>query len=169
MLLPDALFGEAGAVTQQLRVQHLPDPKNAEQGQLIDTEQEQRQQNPALQPDALFITRRRNTLVQHQRLQCIRAAIYMNVHQRKQQYITHVQAIPVHTIERQIIHPGVPGLTGAQHHALRAIWWIVIPKQQTIREPVTGAVGQIISTQQLQQVQRQTTSLTLNIDIKQEH
>ena len=118
MLQQDVLFGEAGAVILQLHVQHPPAQKNAEQEQHIGIEQEQKRQNHELQPDALHITQRHNILALHQRQRFIRAAIYMNVHQLRLQYITHARVIHVHTIEQRIIHLGVLGLTGVQPHVL---------------------------------------------------
>ena len=121
MLQQDALYGGAGVVILQLHALPLPDQRNAEHERLIGTEQEQKQQNPALQRAALFITRKLNILVLHQRLLFIRAVIYMNVHQRKLQYTIHAQVILVRTIGQLTIHPGVPGLTGVQPHVLTVI------------------------------------------------
>lgn len=121
MLQQVALYGEAGVAILQLHVLPLPDQKNAEQERLIGTEQEQKRQNLVLQPDALFITRKPNILVLHQRRLFIRAVIYMNVHQRKLQYTIHAQVILVRTIGQLTIHPGVPGLTGVQPHVLPVI------------------------------------------------
>ena len=118
MLQRAVLSGEAGVAILRLHVLHLPGQKNAEQERLIGTEQEQKQQNPALQRAALFITRKLNILVLHQRLLFIRAAIYMNARQRKLQYTIHAQVILVRTIGQLTIHPGVLGLTGVQPHVL---------------------------------------------------
>ena len=121
MLQRAVLSGEVGVAILRLHVLHLPDQKNAEQERLIGIEQEQKQQNPALQPDAPFITRKPNILVLHQRRLFIRAAIYMNARQQKLRYTIHAQAILVRTIGQLTIHPGVPGLTGVQPHALQGI------------------------------------------------